>query len=403
MSLNSDISIKQIRASFIKNVAYQFLPFLIIGLSKSWLEQFPKEITSIFSLIAIILFAWGYIGCWMLAYKYAIYKGYPKFLGLLGSLTIVGLSILFFLKDRNRDLHHNTDLPPLLNVSIFAIFISNFAIEILFMPMVIIGLIFIGNVEPKAVGGWLENEDFLAAIAIPGAICFAWYFFRNLKQAKINYQHITGSFKKIDFKLPILLAVFNYLFASSSSSMILYVLTFIFPNYAEGQINKVYATTPLGYIFFAIAALIFAPIMEELFYRGIIFQKLAITKEPIEALVISASLFTLVHFRYDVISLFIIGVVTALLYLKTKQIIAPIICHFVYNLIVVIRIIHYQFFSDISSSGAITIAKYQQEFTNNLNLYILFIAISLPFLGYFIYNNFPRNYDIKRLPYFVNQ
>ena len=261
----------------------------------------------------------------------------------------------------------------------------------------------IGNVKPNAIGGWFENKDFLAAVAIPAEMCFAWYFFRELKQSKVNYQHIIGSFKKIDFRLPILLAVLNYLFASSSSSIILYNLTFIFPNYALNQINKVYATTPLDYIFFAIAALIFAPIMEELFYRGIIFQKLAITKDPIKALAISASLFTLVHFRSDVISLFVIGVTTAILYLKTKQIIAPIICHFVYNLIVMIRTIQHQFFSDIGSPRAMTIAEYQQEFINDLNLCILFIAISTPFLSYFIYKNFTRNYDIKRLPYFANK
>ncbi len=152
----------------------------------------------------------------------------------------------------------------------------------------------------------------------------------------------------------------------------------------------------------AISVLIFAPIMEELFYRGIIFQKLAIQKSTAKALVVSALIFTIVHFRYDVISLFAIGVTLAILYLKTKQIIVPIICHFLYNLMVTINMIYWQFFSNSDRLTNITISEFQQDFIDSLELKILFVVLSAPYLCYFIYKNFPHDSNIEKLPYVAN-
>lgn len=399
--LNQKTSYQQIRNTFVQSILCQFLPLLIIGWSKPWLDKLPKEIASIISLIAFILFFWGYLKCWIFAHQYAEYKGYPKYLGLLGILNIFGLSILFFLNNKNSADYSGSD-DSLTNFSISAIFVSYLAIEALLIPVIFVVLICIG-VEPKTIGNYLENKDFLAIYAIPVTIFLAWYFFREVKRSKVNLQQIIGSLKKINFKLPIGLAIVNYFFASGSSSMILYGLSFLVPKYVEGQINYRYATTPLGYAFFAVGALIFAPIMEELFFRGIIFQKIAVKKDMLKALLTSATLFTIVHFRSDVISLFAFGVILVILYLKTKQIIVPIVCHFFYNLIVIIRLLHWEFFSNVDRSTPETIAGFQQEFIDHLELEILFVVLSAPYLCYFIYKNFPRTHDIKRLPYFANQ
>jgi uncharacterized protein len=399
--IESETSIKHIRKLFIKGIACQFVPVLLIGLSEPFLVKLPAAVKGSLSLFILISFVWGYFICWNLAEKYARYKGYSKYFGLLGMLNILGLAILFFLNNKNN--HMIADNNPLENFSISAIFISYIAIEILFTPIIILAMIFFGNIEFKEIGGYLENENFLAILSIPLQTILAWYFWQEINRAKINFQYLIGSLKKINFVLPIGLAIANYFFASGTSSAILYGLSFIVPKYVTDQINQTYATTAWGYIFFAIAALIFAPIIEELFFRGIIFQKLAIKQNTVKALIISASLFTIVHFRSDVISLFSIGVTLALLYLKTKQIIVPIICHFVYNSIVSIQLLHWQFLSNVDHSTPQTITNFQKEFIDSLELNILFLVLSAPCLGYFIYKNFPRNYDIERLPYFANQ
>ena len=399
--VNSNIKLSQIRHDFVKSISCQFLPLIVVGWSKSLLDLLPKNIGMVFSLAASLLFLYGYIQCWKLAYRYAKYKGYSNLFGWLGIFNILGLSILFFLKNRNLSNDNAPDKIPLVNFSISAIFTCYLATEVLLIFVIFLALILTGKIENKSIEELLENKDFLAIVTVPVLTLQAWYFFHELKRAKVNLWQLIGSFRKINFKLPIGLAVLNYFFASGSSTMILYGLSFIVPKYVEGQINKVYATTPLGYTFFTIAALLFAPIMEELFYRGIIFQKLAITKDSVKALIISALIFTAVHFRSDVISLFVIGVTLAILYLKTKQIIVPIICHFVYNLIFITKLIYWNFFSNIDSSQT-TIAKFHQDFIDNLEWEILFVALSAPYLCYFIYKNFPRHYELKKLPYFAN-
>lgn len=397
-----ETDIKHIRNSFIKSISCQFLPSFLVGWSKPLLELFPQGILYLFSLAASILFIYGYIKCWILAYQYARYKGYPDSFGWLGVLNIFGLSILFFLRNKRSSDRNFPNQSSLEDFSISAIFISYFAIEILFMPVVIVGLIYVGNIEPKAVKDLLENKDFIAIYAIPVEVFLAWYFFREINRAKVNFKQLIGSIHNINFKLPIGLAILGYFF-EGTNSMILYGLSFIAPKYVESQINQVYATSPWGYAFLAISALIFAPIMEELFFRGIIFQKLAITKNTVQALVISAFVFTIVHFRFDVISLFVGGIILAILYFKTKQIIVPIIYHFFYNLMSIINIVYWNFFANADHSVTTTIAEFQQDFIDSVELKILFVALSAPYLGYFIYKNFPHNRNIDQLPYFTNQ
>jgi uncharacterized protein len=401
--IDTEISIRQIRRLFFQGISCQFLPVLLIGSSEPFLEKLPSAVKGSLSLFILISFVWGYFICWNLAKKYARYKGYSKHWSLLGILNVFGLAILFFFNNKNINNLKNTSINPLENFSISAIFISWIAIEILYFPIIVLIMLLFSNIEFKEIGGYLENENFLAVVSIPIYCILGWYLWQEINRVKINFQYLIGSLKQINFLLPIGLAIANYLFAWGTSNVILYSLSFILPEYVKDQINTTYASTAWGYIFFAIAALLFAPIMEELFFRGIIFQKLAIQQNTVKALIISASLFTIVHFRSDVISLFSIGITLGLLYLKTKQIIAPIICHCVYNSVVSIQLLYWQFLSNTDRSSSQTIIDFRQEFIDDLTLNILFIAISLPYLGYFIYKNFPRNYDIAKLPYFANQ
>ncbi len=330
------------------------------------------------------------------------------YLGVKGRIKILiyGFSEAIALVDMNISLQKNNSLSgkeELKKFRISAIFISYFVIEIILIPIILAVLIFLGFIETKAIGSYLENKNFLLFLGIPIQIVLATYFFREIKRAKINFQQITGSFKKINFKLPLILAIANYCFAIGSSTMVLYGLSFAVPEYIEGQVNQIYATTPLGYAFFAIAVLIFAPIMEELFFRGIIFQKLAVQKSTVKALIWSAIIFALIHFRTDLISLFTFGVTLGILYLRTKQIIVPIFCHFIYNLIVTIQLIYWYFFSNVDHSQTITLVEFRQEFIDNVHWYILLVTVSFPYICYYIYQNFPRNNNIQRLPYFTNQ
>ena len=399
---NSEINIKQVRTLTIQGIAWGYLPLFIIGLIIPWLETLPEAIEILITLPTFTTFVYGYIVCAKAADKYAKYKGYKNFFYIYSILNIFGLSFLFLLNNRNKTNHDSSNKTPLENFSISAIFISWFAIPLLFIPFFMLIALWIAGVQ-----GFEEyhqnNENFSEITDIPVLIVISWYFIKEFKRANLNYKHIIGSWRRIDFKLPIKIAIIKFLFAWGANNITLYGLSFIIPEYVEHQINQQYATSVFGWICFAIGALIFAPIMEELIFRAILFQKLVITKNIHKALIISSIAFAVIHFRYDVIPLFIAGVLYTILYLKTNQLIIPIISHFFYNLIVTIANLHDWVSSDTDSAIQTTIAEFQQQVSDRMELYILLLAVSVPYLCYFIYKNYPRHYNVDKLPYFVNQ
>ena len=269
------------------------------------------------------------------------------------------------------------------------------------MPLYYIpGLIIMGS---EFVEYTKSDRDFKAFTNFIMSIPFIWYFFREMKNVNLDRKTIFGSFKKLVWKLPIGLAVLKYFFNDGINSITLYSLSFVAPSYVESQINKEYATNLSGWIFFAVSALIYVPIMEELFYRGIIFQKIAIKKSIATGLLISAILFAAIHFRFDFIPLCLSGVITAIFYFKTKQLATSIIYHFAYNLMVVLTRLYDWLFPDPTLPAQATIPELQQYVIDNLGMYTLYLAITVPYFVYFVYKNFPRNNEISRLPYLVNQ
>lgn len=86
-----------------------------------------------------------------------------------------------------------------------------------------------------------------------------------------------------------------------------------------------------------VALAIFAPIVEEFFFRGVLFTKLKNHMNVKVALVIQALCFSLVHFNLaQMIPTFILGCVAGILYLRYEDIKVPIFLHMVYNTYAVI-------------------------------------------------------------------
>jgi membrane protease YdiL (CAAX protease family) len=77
-----------------------------------------------------------------------------------------------------------------------------------------------------------------------------------------------------------------------------------------------------------------APISEEILYRGVLFQGLLNRFGPLAAALLSAFIFTIVHFYglYGTLGVGILGVALALVYHATRSLPAVIIFHAIYNL-----------------------------------------------------------------------
>lgn len=259
---------------------------------------------------------------------------------------------------------------------------------------------------------WLRSEaseynqltlDYDNLVKFSIAIFTTLYFIWEIRKSNINYRKVLGSRRSIDLKLPVALAFMQYLFTLGSDAITLYGLSFIYPDPVRKYINLEYADTTISWIFLLLSALIFAPVFEEFFFRGIVFQKIASQKGFFRGLIISVILFVIIHLRFTVISLSVAGIITTLLYWRTKQLSVAIIYHFFYNLFFSIGIRYSQLKLNFDPSTQTTIAEFQQQVSDRMELYILLLAVSVPYLCYFIYKNYPRHYSVDKLPYFANQ
>lgn len=86
----------------------------------------------------------------------------------------------------------------------------------------------------------------------------------------------------------------------------------------------------------ALLTIIFAPVLEELIFRGVLFNRLKIRTGIIPAMLISSFLFGIGHDFGGMTSAFLFGLCMCILYLKTDNILVPMSVHFLNNLIVTI-------------------------------------------------------------------
>ena len=89
---------------------------------------------------------------------------------------------------------------------------------------------------------------------------------------------------------------------------------------------------PWKYLLCALAAVVFAPVLEELFFRGILFRFLLGKLSTQLALLISAALFSLLHFNSDsLVPIFILGYLLGSIYRETGDIRSSIAMHACFN------------------------------------------------------------------------
>lgn len=104
------------------------------------------------------------------------------------------------------------------------------------------------------------------------------------------------------------------------------VIEFIYPSAFEGQERIINVHSILS-------ALFIAPILEEIFFRGIIFDSILKEFSLKTALIISSILFAIMHIMpFAILATFIMGIGFGFIYYKTKSIIICILAHMTNNL-----------------------------------------------------------------------
>ncbi len=184
-----------------------------------------------------------------------------------------------------------------------------------------------------------SNYIYIAALMSPAVFCLL-FFWQN-RRKKYETREILGLKKKIEWKY-VLFAVFIGIMCitcfSSISNLFDFSLEYIGFN-PDDNINV--RTDNIGFLLLNILVLAVLPaIFEDLIFRGVIFCGFRSENSSRFAVIMSALLFAIMHGSLQqTFYQFVIGIILALVMLKTGNIIYPIITHMTNNVIVIIS--HY--------------------------------------------------------------
>ena len=175
-----------------------------------------------------------------------------------------------------------------------------------------------------------SDELFFIVLFLIGALMFVW----ALRGTRGLDQNIENIFEENNRKELLYVFAVNLLFA--------FLFTFLIssidimaslndPTWISTGVDTVDIDSSVV-ILDAIGAIIFAPIVEELVFRGVLFNRLKIRTGIIPAMIISSVIFGLGHEFGGITSAILFGICMCILYTKTDNILIPMSVHFLNNL-----------------------------------------------------------------------
>jgi uncharacterized protein len=245
------------------------------------------------------------------------------------------------------------------------------------------------------------EEPFITPIVyilLFSSLCI-WVLLR-FKRLQINPQHIIGNFPpNHHWLITIGLVIAVFLFSIGSFYLLFYFISFTSPAFVESIFKeKIFLSASaisssfLYNLIQFIVLVVVAPITEEFLFRGLILHRLAAKWGIGLAIIISSLIFGFLHANAIGLSMF--GVVMALLYIKTRTLLVPIICHALNNGSVALVAL-------LGTTSNATETTYKlEQFRADWWIGIVLLVLSAPWLIHFIYKNWPK--AGSDLPYFAN-
>ena len=391
-------------------VALQSLPLMLLGLLSPLTEggDTVSQYLLSYSTLAIVALGSLLIGFIPLirgCIPYAKAKGYPAFLGWVGVFSWFGISLLVLLPDRSHNLESGPidDSPKKVfaRINLWGILVRFIAIATLY----IIPIALIAQLSGQSLANVQENEQLGNLTCIILKIHFAIILLRIFRTAQLDLPAVFGFKNKLNSQhiiLTLLSTVALFVFSSSFNRIVLYGLSYTFSGYVEYYFENSQTFTNIpGFILACFASILLAPLLEEVIFRGVILQKWVLRWGGRWGIIASSLLFAIMHLRFDVVSIFLGGVFMSLLYVRTSNLMAPMLCHGLFNATSVIWtaiIVFGQ--SEIERETAISVSDFQTMVSPRLDQYIVLAIISASFLLYLLYKLMPR--QSETIPYLNN-
>ncbi len=177
-------------------------------------------------------------------------------------------------------------------------------------------------------GELLTGYDILVAFSIAGAVTFGMM---RLAFWRLHSQGVPRIFGP---GVPKVLALGAMGGVTAAAGAFLYLMLARYTPLSE-QVSRTVLLGIHDRVLMAFLAIAAAPIFEEFIFRGLIFGGLRRSMGLIGSVLASAAIFAIVHPPASVIPVFGLGLATALVYERSRLLIAPMTAHAIYNALVV--------------------------------------------------------------------
>lgn len=180
----------------------------------------------------------------------------------------------------------------------------------------------------------INNDNLLSLMSTTLFIVILLYKFKINKNKILLL--VKDYIKKINIKELSGIVATQLCLSMGISLLLIGIIYFVSPNILSELLSQSPVSEASSYSGLFISMLITvigAPIMEELFFRAIIFKRISRKFNIYIGMVISSLVFGFLHIELAIIGAFIFGIVCCVLYIKYKNILIPMTVHFFNNLI----------------------------------------------------------------------
>ena len=241
-----------------------------------------------------------------------------------------------------------------------------------------------------------EGWFFPLAMAWAYAALAAWLAWQ-LRRRRVSFWRLLGSLPEgYDWLLTAGILAAAVIFSFGSAMLISTLLSYVGPGWVESFVGADGWLNEGPLVFLLAIVLVVAPVIEEVLFRGVILHRLAVKWGLGPAIVVSSAVFGLLHVNF--VGVGVLGIVMALLYVRTRTLIVPIACH-VLNNAVAVSLVILAMLTNAPGEGqaGLTSAQAREGFIVGSALLLL----SVPVLAYFVYTSWPR--AGARPPYFAEE
>tara|TARA_Y100000590_G_scaffold264413_1_gene297108 strand:- start:3537 stop:4154 length:618 start_codon:yes stop_codon:yes gene_type:complete len=130
------------------------------------------------------------------------------------------------------------------------------------------------------------------------------------------------------------LSVAALVYSIAASTVFLYPIAETFPEDYQEFVEQSPIADGESLLTFFIIAVIIAPLLEEIVFRGLLFSRMTEKWGMNRGIIVSSFVFGILHLDYNPIGRIVLGIIACVLYTRTKTLITPIVLHALNNFIV---------------------------------------------------------------------